>query len=106
MIGRVTSSRITVAVSYNGGNRQHVGLHLIDVIVDHFLFLHTCNDGIVQEDCLLSCAKQVEVSTTPAPPNFFRKHTFTRRVRWALKSDWSALCCRTSSVKVTALSKS
>ena len=67
--------RITVAVGYNEGNRQHVGLHLIDVMLDHFFFLHTCKDGIVQEDCLLCCRKKVEVSTTPAPPNFFRKHT-------------------------------
>ena len=83
MIGRVTFGRITVVVGYNGGNRQHVGHHLIDGMLDHFIFLHTCKDGIVQEDCLLCCGMQVGVSTTPAPPNFFRKHTFTRRVSWA-----------------------
>ena len=105
LIGRVTFGRCTVAVGYNGGNRLHVGLHLIDVMLDHFFFLHTCKDGIVQEDCLLCCGKQVEVSTTPAPQIFFRKHTFARRVSWALKSARYAPCCRTSSVKVTALSK-
>ena len=50
--------------------------HLIDVrpMLDHLFFLHTRKDGIVQEDCLLCCGKHVEVSTTPAPSVFFRKH--------------------------------
>ena len=105
LISRLTFGRCTVALSYNGGNRLHVGLHLIDVMLDHFFFLRTCKDSIVQEDRLLCCGKPVEVSTTLAPPVFFRKHTFTRRVSWALKSAWSPTCCRTSSVKVTASSK-
>ena len=104
LIGRVTFGRCTVPVGYNGGNRLHGGLHLIDVMLDHFFFLHICKDEC-QEDCLLCCEKQVEVSTTPAPPIFFRKHTFTRRVSWALESARSAPFCRTSSVKVMALSK-
>ena len=55
LIGRVTFGRCTVAVCYIGGNRVHVGLHLIEVIVmlDQFSFSFTRNDGIVQEDCLL-----------------------------------------------------
>ena len=76
LIGRLTFGSCTVALDYNGGNQLHVGLHLIDVMLDHFFFLRTCKDGIVQEDC----GKHVEVSTTPAPPVFFRKHTFIRRV--------------------------
>ena len=106
LIDRPTFGRCTVALGYNGCNRLHVGLHLIDAMLDHFFFLRTCKDGIVQEDCLLRCGKHVEVSTTPASPVFFRKHTFTRRVSWALTSAWSAPYCRASSVNVTASSKS
>ena len=50
LIGRVTFGRCTVAAGYKGGNRLHVGLHLIDAMLDHFFFLHTCKDGIVQEE--------------------------------------------------------
>ena len=54
------------------------GLRLIDVMLDHVFFLSTCKYGIVQEDCFLCCGKQVEVSSPPAPPFCFRKHTFTQ----------------------------
>ena len=106
LIGRLTFGHCTVALSYNGGNCLHVGLHLIDVMLDNFFFLRTCKDGIVQKDRLLCSGQHVEVSTYPAPSVLFREHTFTGRVIWALKSAWSAPCCRTSSVKVTVSSKS
>ena len=60
LIGRLTFGRCTVELGYNGGNRLHVGLHLIDVMLDHFFFLRTCKDGIVQEDCIVCCGKHVE----------------------------------------------
>ena len=50
LIGRLTFGRCTVALGYNGCNRLQVDLHLIDVMLDHFFFLGTCKDGIVQED--------------------------------------------------------
>ena len=105
-IGRLILAAAQWHSATMGGNRLHVGLHLIDVMLDNFFFLRTCKDGIVQEQCLLCCGKHGEVSTTPALAGFFRKHTFTRRASWALKSAWSAPCCRTCSVKVTASSKS
>ena len=57
---------------------MHVGLRLNDAMLDHVFFLSTCRYGIVQEDYLLCCGKQVEVFSPPAPPVWFRKHTFTK----------------------------
>ena len=105
LIGRLTVGRCTVALGYNGGNRLPVGLHLIDVMLDHEFCLRTCNDGIIQEDCLLCCGKHVEVADPPGPPVLFRNTPSPMR-QLGSKSAWSAHCCRTSSVKVMALSKS
>ena len=42
LIGRLTFGRCTVALRYNGGNMLPVGLHHIDVMLDHvfFFFAH------------------------------------------------------------------
>ena len=64
LIGRLTFGRCTVAVGYNGGNRLHVGLHLIDVMLDpaegygikyEGSFLEKSQSGCVQNFCHFVC---------------------------------------------------
>ena len=103
LIGRLTCGRCIVALGYNGGDRLPAGLRLIDVMLDHVFFLSTCNYGIVQEDHLLCYGKHVEVFSHQLLQS--ASLNTPRRVSWSLKPAWSAPCVRTSSVKVTDLSK-
>ena len=105
LIGRLSFGRCTVALGYSGGNRLHVGLHLSDVMLYH-IFPSKCEDDIVQEDCLLCCGKHVNVSTLQLLQSSSINIPSPRRVSCAPTSAWSGPCCRTSSVKVMALSKS
>ena len=79
-----------------------VGIHLVDVMLDHVVYLSICKDGIVQDDCLLCWGSMLRL----LPQVFFPIHTSLRLVSWALKHVWSAPRCRTSSGKVMSLSKS
>ena len=74
LIGILTFGRCTVAMGAIGCLLSFT-LSMLCLILS---FHRTCKDDIVQEDCLLCCGKHVEISTPPAHPVFFRKHTFTQ----------------------------
>ena len=91
LIGRLTFGRCGVALDYNTDTRLPVGLHLIDVMLDH-VFIPSHMQGWHCPGRLSSLLREagcgvypyssssllLEVSTLPAPPVFFRKHTFTQ----------------------------